>query len=283
MATGSLAVNSTLAMPQVRLVRPVFLSTRWHALAMLNWRIDPAVLEPFVPRGTELDFQDRETFVSIVGFVYRDTRLLGLSIPWHVNFEEVNLRFYVRRCVGEEVRRAVCFIKEIVPKVAIAATARWCYNERFVTLPMRHEITGPALELLGPNQASGRRQPPGNVHFDGEQSSNGTVAYCWRFNGRWHSLSLDYAGRPAPLAPGSHEEFIAEHYWGYCRQRDGGTLEYRVEHPSWHIWPASNVQFDCDAARLYAPQFADVLCTPPTSAFLADGSAVSVLKPVRIA
>jgi uncharacterized protein YqjF (DUF2071 family) len=206
-----------------------------------------------------------------VGFVYRDTRLLGMSIPFHVAFEEVNLRFYVRRFVNGEVRRAVCFVKEIVPRWAVSATARYCYNEQFVTLPMSHRVTGPALDLL---------EPTGNATSTRNQ---GQVEYRWRFANRWNSLSLRYEGQPLPLAPDSLEEFIAEHYWGYCRQRDGGTLEYHVEHPSWQTWPATESAFDCDIARLYAPSFAAALCRAPDSAFLANGSAVSIMKPTRIA
>src|SRR5688572_28860130 len=174
---------------------------------MLNWEIDPAVLGPLVPAGTELDFHEGRTFVSMVGFLFLDTRLLGLPVPLHRNFEEVNLRFYVRRQVAGEVRRGVAFIKEIVPKWAIAQTARWCYNEPYVALPMNHEITGPLREHI---QASGRRQPPGNVALPTDSQPAGQVAYRWRFAGRWNSLSLDYAGAPAPLLAGSLEEFIAE-------------------------------------------------------------------------
>lgn len=280
-------MNSTLAPIQVKLVRPVFLSTRWHALAMLNWEIERSTLEPLVPHGTELDDYGGKTFVSIVGFVYRDTRLLGLRIPFHVAFEEVNLRFYVRRFVNGEVRRAVCFAKEIVPRWAVSATARYCYNEQFVTLPMSHTITGPARDLIEPpvsgKPASGKRTPPGDSTSIDRQADQGQIEYRWRFANRWNSLSFRYEGRPEPLTPDSLEEFIAEHYWGYCRQQDGGTLEYHVEHPSWRTWPATEVEFDCDIARLYSPGFARVLCRSPDSAFLANGSAVSLMKPTRIA
>jgi uncharacterized protein YqjF (DUF2071 family) len=38
----------------------------------------------------------------MVGFVFKDTRVLGIKWPFHVNFEEVNLRFYVRHFDGKE-------------------------------------------------------------------------------------------------------------------------------------------------------------------------------------
>lgn len=217
-------------------------------LAMLNWRVDPALLRAYVPRGTELDFHAGATFVSVVGFMFSDTRLLGVPMPFHRTFEEVNLRFYIRR--GD--RRAVTFIREIVPRQAIASVARWVYNEPYIALPMRHR--------LSPTAAS----------------------YGWRHEGQWLELSVRSEGAPAPLEPGSQEEFIAEHYWGYCAQRDGGTIEYRVEHPSWRVWRAVEAQLSPGAAALYPPEFAATLQRAPDSAFLADGSAVTVHRPSRI-
>jgi uncharacterized protein YqjF (DUF2071 family) len=282
MSSGSLAVSTAAvanSSGKTKVARREFLSARWQALAMLNWRIDPTVLEPLVPAGTELDFHAGKTYVSMVGFLFLDTRLLGWPVPLHRNFEEVNLRFYVRREVNGEVRRGVSFVKEIVPKWAIATTARWCYNEPYVALPMRHEITGPLRDSI---QASGRRKPPGNANLSDQPNSTASVRYAWHFANRWNSLSLNYSGAPAPLVAGSLEEFIAEHYWGYCPQRDGGTVEYQVEHPPWHVWQGLEPQFDCEIAQLYTPRFADLLCHPPTNAFLADGSAVAVMKPQRI-
>ena len=106
MSSGSLAVDTTLLPAKTKALRRVFLSARWQVLAMLNWEVEPALLTPVLPRGVELDFHQGKTFVSLVGFLFRDTRLLGIPIPGHCNFEEVNLRFYVRRTVGGEGRSA---------------------------------------------------------------------------------------------------------------------------------------------------------------------------------
>jgi len=118
----------------------VFLTGEWRYLAMLNYRVEPALLEPLVPCGTTLDRWQGATYVSLVGFLFRDTRVLGAPIPLHRDFEEVNLRFYVSREVDGEMRRGVTFIREIVPRLAIATVARLAYNEPYVTLPMRHDI-----------------------------------------------------------------------------------------------------------------------------------------------
>ncbi|MBK7897290.1 MAG: DUF2071 domain-containing protein [Anaerolineaceae bacterium] len=233
-----------------------FLTAEWRYLVMLNYHIEPDLLRPFLPQGTELDSWQDQTFVSIVGFMFRNTRMLGLPIPGHINFEELNLRFYVRRQGPEGWRRGVVFIKELVPRWAIATTARLVYNENYVSLPMRHQIAAGAGETA--------------------------VSYQWRWQNSWHSVQIKANGQPQPLQPGSQAEFITEHYWGYARQRDGGTVEYQVEHPPWNVWQAQSYQFNCDVASLYGPTFAPALQTTPASAFLADGSAVTVRRGTRI-
>lgn len=237
----------------------LFLTAHWRRLVMANYRIDPAILAPLVPRGVELDFHQGQTYVSVVGFLFLHTRLLGVPIPWHRHFEEVNLRFYVRREVEGEVRRGVVFVKEIVPRRAIAWTARVAYNENYVALPMAHEPPGWSV----PEEC-------------------GRVEYRWQVGERWNRLSAETHGSPRPLAVGSLDEFIAEHYWGYCRQRDGGTVEYRVEHPPWQVWTPSTLELECSVEELYGRQFVDVLAEPPASALVADGSKIAVGRPRRI-
>ncbi|MCE0498252.1 MAG: DUF2071 domain-containing protein [Methylacidiphilales bacterium] len=236
-----------------------FLTAEWRHLVMLNYEIDPDVLQPLVPAGTELDRWQGRTFVSMVGFQFLNTRLCGIAIPFHSNFEEVNLRFYVRRKTNDGWRRAVVFIKELVPKHAIAWIARAFYNENYVTLPMRHELR------------------------HGNEGMVQKVAYEWDFKGRKNRLELSIEGIPKAVQEGSSEEFITEHYWGYVRQRDGGTVEYQVEHPRWCVCSAQSSLFECEVEGLYGRNFVEFLQKPPASAFLADGSAVTVSKGSRLA
>jgi uncharacterized protein YqjF (DUF2071 family) len=238
-----------------------FLSAEWRHLVMLNYEIDPTVLRPFVPRGTELDWWNGKTFVSLVGFLFLRTRVLGVPIPFHRNFEEVNLRFYVRRRAGTESRRGVVFIKEVAPKVAIALVARWCYNENYVTLPMRSQV-----QL--PEASNGMR---------------GAVEYGWASRPKASSVGAEFHGEPDHPAPGSEEEFITEHYWGYVTQRDGSAMEYRVEHPPWRVWRASEAHLDCDVEQFYGRPFREAMSGRPSSAFVADGSAVAVYRGERLA
>jgi len=226
---------------------------------MLNYAVEPSVLGPYVPAGTELDAWNGTAFVSLVGFLFADTRLLQVPVPCHRNFEEVNLRFYVRRNAGGEVRRAVTFIREIVPRAAIALVARRVYNEPYLALPMHHSF--------------------GDIGRTGAPS---TVEYGWRHSGHWTRMSVRPAGTGVPASRGSQEEFITEHYWGYTRQRDGSTVEYRVTHVPWRIWRADDPQITGDVTPLYGREFARILSERPTSAFLAGGSPVTVHKPTRL-
>ena len=225
---------------------------------MLNFEVDPQVLASYVPAGTEIDFFGGKTYLSIVGFQFLRTRLLGLPIPFHRNFEEVNLRCYVKRQVDGQWRRGVTFIREIVPRRMVSLVANTIYNENYITLPMTSEIVLPS------------------------NGSIGQVQYAWQFQDCRHVLRAQIAGEPALPAPGSEPEFITEHYWGYSRRRDGGAMEYQVEHPPWRVWTARGSHFECDVAALYGAQFAPFLEKQPTSAFVAEGSAVTVRQGRRI-
>jgi len=235
----------------------VLLTAAWRYLAMLNYEIEPAVLAPFVPQGTELDSFNGKICTSIVAFLFLDARIGGIPIPFHTNFEEVNLRFYVRRKADDGWRRGVVFIKELIPRSAIAFVARKFYNENYVALPMSHRIEKVQEEIK-------------------------SVSYSWRLDGCENILKLAVHGLAQPLVDGSIQEFITEHYWGYARQRDGSTMEYRVEHPRWRVWDAKTTELDCQVAGLYGERFGHFLNQSPASAFLANGSEVKVYKGVRL-
>ena len=224
---------------------------------MLNYEVETGDLTPFVPRGTELHTWDGRNLVSVVGFLFLNTRVLGVPIPGHRNFEEVNLRFYVRRKAADGWRRGVVFIKEIVPRAAIALIARTLYNEPYVALPMAHRIETEANVLR-------------------------SVEYTWRFGGRENHMALTTCGSPQPLTEGSEAEFITEHYWGYNSQRDGATLEYQVEHPRWRAYAVADAHLDADVRGLYGERLGERLSEKPSSAFVAEGSAVSVHHGVRL-
>lgn len=231
---------------------------------MLNWEIDPEVVAPYVPFGTEIDFHEDKTYVSMVGFMFLKTRVLGIPVPFHRNFEELNLRYYIKRQESDSIagqptiKRGVGFVSELVPRWAIATTARLGYNEKYSAVPMGHTIHGGS-----PTESIG-------------------VEYRWKSGDRWNRISAQGDGQAKPTADQSQEQFIAEHYWGYSAQRDGTTLEYQVKHPPWSVWSATDVELEFDVTQQYGPQLADTLSRVPDSAFIADGSAVTVSRPRRI-
>jgi uncharacterized protein YqjF (DUF2071 family) len=238
-----------------------FLTAAWRHLAMLNYEVPRQLLQPLVPAGTELDEFAGATLGTIVGFRFLETRVLGVPVPGHRDFDEVNLRFYVRRRAEDGAwRRAVVFVRELVPRRAIALVARWCYNEPYTAVPMRHEL---ALEQA----------------VDG---APGRAAYLWRLAGRWHRLEVRTLGRPARPVPGSEAEFVTEHYWGCTRQRDGGSKEYQVAHAPWRVWETAGAALDCDVRGVYGAAFAECLAGAPRSAFLAEGSSVTVHRGRRL-
>ncbi len=234
----------------------VFLSAEWRDLVMLNYQVDPLLLGRYVPPGTELDGFAGRTFVTLVGFRFLGTKLLGLApVPFHRDFEEVNLRLYVRRCEAGEIRRGVVFIREIVPRWAIALAARLAYGEHYSSHPMRHSV---------------------------DLSANGGSArYEWRLAGQWCAVEANATGAAIRPAEGSIEQFITEHYWGYSAGRRR-SLEYRVAHEPWRVWTSSTARFSGHVDSLYGPQWGGILRRRPDSAFIAEGSPVSVFtaKPV---
>jgi uncharacterized protein len=225
-----------------------FLTAEWINLLMLNYAVDKSLLESLVPAGTELDTFEGKTYVSLVVFEFNRTRVLGFAVPFHQNFEEVNLRFYVRR--GS--KRGVVFIRELVPRYAVAAIARWAFNENYSCVPMGHRIEAENVE------------------------------YAWKLGSGPCVMSIETAGESFLPPEGSLSQFITEHYWGYASQKGGGCLEYEVQHPPWSVWNAKRASFSGDVDALYGREFAQVLMREPDSAFLAKGSAVTVFKGTRI-
>jgi uncharacterized protein len=234
-----------------------FLNAEWRKLIMAQYEVDPATLAPWLPPCLSLDRYQNRCYVSLVGFLFDRVRVLSLPIPFHTRFEEVNLRFYVTHTAPDGTRkRGVVFIREFVPRAAITLIANSLYEEPYATLPMRHSISA----------------TPGVL----------TVSYSWRYNNVWHSLAAEADPTPQPIAPGSEEEFITEHYWGYTKRTHGATSEYAVQHPRWQVYPIRNFGGKADFAALYGPAFASLNHQPPASILLAEGSEVSVSTGTRL-
>ena len=234
-----------------------FLTAEWRKLAMAQYAVEPKVLAPYLPAGLELDLFEGLCYVSLVGFVFDKVKLKGIPVPFHTKFEEVNLRFYVRRIDPDgTVRRGVVFVSELVPKAAITFVAKTFYEEPYATLPMRHAIVHGADGL--------------------------SVAYKWKLRETWYSLAMHAAMHPLAIEPGSVEEFITEHYWGFTKRSNGSTSQYEVKHPRWVVYPVRKTDIAVDFGALYGERFAGLNGRQPDNVLLAEGSAVSVDSGSRV-
>jgi len=229
-----------------------FLTAKWNDLVMANYEVAPEILADLVPKGVSLDYNEDKCFVSLVAFMFLDTRVLGVPVPFHINFEEVNLRFYVKREMPEEVRRGVVFVKEIVPRFAIATVARVFYGEPYEAWKMSRAKTG--NELI----------------------------YAWWKQDDAHHIKVETGANTGVPDANSHGEFIIEHYWGYTKRSGNRTDEYKVEHPKWELFDVKNYEIKVDFGKLYGERFAHLSNEKPHSIFMAKGSEVSVYKGAKI-
>lgn len=219
---------------------------------MANYEIAPELLEKRLPPGTVLDFHNGKCFVSLVAFMFLDTRVLKIPVPFHTNFEEVNLRFYVRRETGAETKRGVVFVKEIVPRIAIATVARIFYGEPYETWRMDHSKAGKSL------------------------------SYGWRKGVCANRITVEIGANTGVPAENSPGEFIIEHYWGYTKRGAHRTDEYKVEHPKWELFDVENYEIKADFGELYGAEFAFLNDAQPHSIFMAKGSEISVYKGAKL-
>lgn len=228
-----------------------FLKAEWRKLAFANYKIDPKLLKAYVPKGTELDLWAGACYVSLVGFMFKNVRVLGLPIPWHRNFEEVNLRFYVKHKTAEgDWRRGVVFVKEIVPRSAITFVANTLYKEHYETQKMRHTWKAETDSLY--------------------------VAYDWQSKGAWQHFSVHTEPKGLEIPIGGEEEFITEHYFGYTQADRASTFEYEVTHPRWLVYPTQSSKIDVDFGAVYGAEWAFLTHSTPSSVMLAEGSAITV-------
>ena len=236
----------------------LFLSAKWEYLAMFNYEVDPLVLQKHVPPGTEIDYFNGKALVSIVGFLFNDTKVLGIKWPGYVNFEEANLRYYVKRFDGIEWKRGVGFVSEIVPKPLVATLANMFYNEHYSTAKMDHQIAE-SSDNLYVEYSWNKRKQPGNI------------------------IRVNAMPVLQDIKEGSEAEFIFEHYYGYNKFNETTTIEYAVRHPRWKIYPVTSYSIECDIKNLYGKEFVPfIINKQPCSVFLARGSSVTVKMPLKI-
>lgn len=227
-----------------------FLTAEWNDLALINYEINPEILENYVPKGTELDLWNSKCYISLIGFMFENVKVLGIKIPFHVNFEEVNLRFYVKRYEDGIWKRGVVFIKEIVPKHAITIVANTLYNEHYQTLKMRNSKTADETIKI--------------------------FKYEWLKDSKWNSISMTTEKNAISIQENSEAEFITEHYFGYTNYNKEKSIEYAVTHPRWEQLQVVDYKIDVDFDSIYGTNFKFLQDLKPTSTFLALGSKITI-------
>lgn len=216
---------------------------------MVNYEVDADVLIPYLPRGVELDYYNNKTYVSLVGFMFANTRIFNLPIPFFGTFEEINLRFYVKRVVDGRVKRGVVFINETVPYKVVAWLANKLYRENYISIPTKNSI---------------------------KTGSTRQVKYQWKMNKQWNHLEVVAKMETEEMQHGSMEEFIFEHYFGFTKINNQISQEYRIDHPRWLINKVSDYSVRCDFENMYGKNFSNLSNVIPDSVFMAEGSAVSI-------
>lgn len=228
----------------------IFLKATWEEIIMANYEIDPEILVSFLPKGVELDFFEGKCYISLVGFMFKNTKLFNVPIPFFGNFEEINLRFYVKRREGNTYKRGVVFINETIPYPIVAWVANKLYNEHYAVVPTQHKI------------------------FRDKEVK--TVQFEWLKNNKWNSIWVKSEIVSTKMEANSLENFIYEHYFGYTKTAKNETEEYKLQHPSWKISMVLDYKIDCDFEVMYGKPFSVLNQTTPVAVFIADGSAVGI-------
>jgi hypothetical protein len=227
-----------------------FLTAEWRKLLFINYTVEPKLLEEYVPKGTVLDTFNGKCFISVIGFMFKNTKVLGCKMPGLHTFEEVNLRFYVKREEGGVVKRAAVFIQEMVPKRFLSFVANTVYHEHYITCPMSHQW----------------EMTPEKIN----------VSYSWMVKEIPQSIFVKAKNELKSFIDNSEIEFISEHYYGYTKYNEYKTYEFQVTHPRWQYYEVENYHLNLDFELNYGKKFAHLTQQKPDSVFLMEGSAITV-------
>lgn len=228
----------------------IFLKANWENIIMANYAVEPEILEAYLPKGVALDFYNNNAYVSLVGFMFKKTKLFNIPIPWLGTFEEINLRFYVIRKEGNTIKRGVVFVNETIPYKAVAWMANNLYKEHYTAIPTRH--------------------------FWKIENEIKDIKYEWKINNGWNNIGVKALTKSEAMTDGSFEAFIFEHYYGYTKIDGNATEEYKIKHPSWKINKVINAKINCNFSKMYGAPFEYLGNVEPESVFIAEGSPIEV-------
>lgn len=228
----------------------LFLKANWENIIMANYEIDPSILIPFLPKGVVLDLYKGKCYISLVGFMFKNTKLFHIPIPFFGSFEEINLRFYVLREEQNEIKRGVVFINETIPYPIVAWMANKLYKEHYTVVPTKHKY-----------------------HF---LENTQEIGFDWKLANNWNSIVVTTSNSRKKMEPNSLEKFIYEHYYGYTKVSENQTEEYKLIHPSWETFDVLDYKIECDFEAMYGSAFSILNQTKPASVYMAAGSDVGI-------
>lgn len=232
----------------------------WSEIVALNFQVDPSILEPRVPKGLELDFHNGETYVSLVAMHLRNVKMMGFPIPISRGFDELNLRFYVKRKVGPRYVTGACFIKDFVPNAAASWILTTLFKSTFARMKMKRESSG-----------FGSR----------DEDVVPKICYQWKVGDAENVIKIKGRARMKKTGPDTKVGFILDHNNEYS-VRDSTIYEYRVQRPPWTVWDAAQASFECNTKLLFGDEFVKTLSRRPSSVFVAEGSPVTIFRPTVI-
>lgn len=232
------------------------LTCQWRKLAFFNYIVSPEIIEKYLPRHTEIDFFNGQCFVSLVGFQFKDVAIEGIKVPFHTDFEEINLRCYVRHFDGQGWRQGTVFLSEIADKRLLTALANSLYNENYRTMPTKH---------------SQKEAPQGNQY-----------GYYWKSENQWQQMEVSTATRPVSVDPESETAFLIHKLWGYGKHNEQQTNQYQIDHPLWQVYPVQQYSLEVDFSKIFGPEFAHLKGRKPHSVILAEGSPINVIGTSKI-
>jgi uncharacterized protein len=234
-------------------MRNNFLVANWENLVVATFETEKKLLQPYVPPGTELNDWNGRICMSLVGFMFTNTSLRGIPCPFFRSFEELNLRFYVRRKENNKWKKGVVFIKEIVPARLIGWAGKLLYRENFISLPMHH------------------------VFYTGNNSQH--VEYYWKVNKQTNYLKICSSLLPVISGINTLDSFICDHYTAFNKKGADQTISFAIQHNPWKVYPALTYDLRIDAQSLYGDAFAEAFNHKPLGVFLMDGSRTTVSAP----
>ena len=235
---------------KIKGMKMTVLKAEWKKLLMINYVVDQNILLPYLPKGTELDLYNNECYVSLVGFKSENTKFMGIKFPFHGNFEEINLRFYVQHNDGGTIKHGVVFIKEIVYSPITAYFASNLFNEKYVSREMRHI-------------------------YDPEIVSQ-ILRYEWKEK-KFNKFRVEGSLRVRPVEPESETEFFTERHYSYTKTPNRKkTAEMYLEHPRWEDSRIYSYRVNVNFKAAFGKRFEFLNTTEPKSVLLVEGSDIKL-------